>query len=242
MKTNRTSLLTLVLVVTAAYCGLGLANKAQAQQVVYYYSSAPVPQAVYYSSDPVVYQIQYQRVYQGASWHWSPALGWHTHDHYIDVPHWVPTTRVYPQSASFPATTTYTPGKEREIMRPAALALIPNLCVAAMAAIHCCFVGVIHLAEPLPVPQPQLDVQLQAAITIRIGDSTRCYICVLPDEKCLTMFIRKLPSERFGELPQIVLRGVGNGSRQARAASAPRLGRKTQTRGSNTAGQTSIAR
>ena len=35
MKTNRTSLLTLVLVLTAAYCGLGLATEAQAQQVVY---------------------------------------------------------------------------------------------------------------------------------------------------------------------------------------------------------------
>ena len=117
MKTNRTSLLTLVLVLTAAYCGLGLATEAQAQQVVYYssapapqavyYSSAPASQTVYYSSDPVVYQVQYQRVYQGASWHWSPALGWHTHANYIDVPRWVPSSYVYPQSSYSPVVTTY---------------------------------------------------------------------------------------------------------------------------------------
>lgn len=106
MKTNRTSLLTLVLVLTAACCGLGLATQAQAQQVVYY-SSAPAPQAVYYSSDPVVYQVQYQRVYQGASWHWSPELGWHTHANYIDVPRWVPSSYVYPQSSYSPVVTTY---------------------------------------------------------------------------------------------------------------------------------------
>jgi len=106
MKTNRTNLLTLVLALTAAYCGLGLATDAQAQQVVYY-SSAPASQAMYYSSDPVVYQVHYHRVYQGASWYWSPALGWHTHARYIDVPHWVPSSYVYPQPSPVPAITTY---------------------------------------------------------------------------------------------------------------------------------------
>lgn len=104
MKTNRT-LLTLVLALVAAYCGFGFATEAQAQQVVYYYST-PAPQTLYYSS-PVVYQVQYQRVYQGASWYWSPALGWHTHSRYIDVPYWVPTTRIYTQPLSVPTTTTY---------------------------------------------------------------------------------------------------------------------------------------
>jgi hypothetical protein len=106
MKTNRTSLLTLVLVLTAAYCGLGLATEAQAQQVVYYYST-PAPQPVYYSADPVAYQVYYDRVYQGASWHWNPELGWHTHAQYNYVPRWVPTTRVYQQPLSVPTTTTY---------------------------------------------------------------------------------------------------------------------------------------
>jgi len=104
MKTNRTSLLTLVLVLTAAYCGL--ATEAHAQQVVYY-ASVPAQPTVYYSADPVVYQVQYQRVYQGASWYWSPALGWHTHARYIDVPQWVPTTYVYPRPLSIPTVTTY---------------------------------------------------------------------------------------------------------------------------------------
>jgi len=105
MKTNRT-LLTLVLAFVAAYCGLALTTEAQAQQVVYYYSS-PTPQTLYYSADPVTYQVQYQRVYQGASWYWSPAMGWHTHNNYIDVPYWAPTTRVYTQPVSVPTTTTY---------------------------------------------------------------------------------------------------------------------------------------
>ena len=84
---------------------VGGRSPAQAQQVLYHYS-APAPRTVYYS-DPVMYQLQYHRVYQGASLHWSPALGFHTHDHYLDVPYWAPTTRVYSQPVLAPTTTTY---------------------------------------------------------------------------------------------------------------------------------------
>ena len=105
MKTNRT-LLTWVLVLVATCCGLALATEAQAQQVVYYYST-PAQQTTYYSSGPVAYQVYYDRVYQGASWHWNPELGWHTHAHYSYVQRWVPTTYVYPQPLTIRATITY---------------------------------------------------------------------------------------------------------------------------------------
>jgi hypothetical protein len=109
MKTDRKRTLTLVLALAAACCGLGLASEARAQQVVYdswapashvvdgYW--APTWHAVYDPSDPVVYELRYERVYQGTTWHWSPALGWHTHDHYLYVPRWVPRSYVYPQSS-----------------------------------------------------------------------------------------------------------------------------------------------
>jgi len=105
MKTRRRNLLTVLLVLAAVCLGLGLAAEAQAQQAVYY-TAGPASQAVYYS-DPPVYQVQYYRVYQGASWHWNPALGWHTHAHYIDTPYWVPVNYAYSQPLSAPTITTY---------------------------------------------------------------------------------------------------------------------------------------
>jgi hypothetical protein len=105
MKTNRTRLLTLVLVLTAAYCGLGLATEAQAQGVANYYSTS-APQTVYYPG-PVYYQTYYQRVYQGTSWYWNPTWGWQTYNRYIDVPYQVPTTYTYPQTSFVPSTITY---------------------------------------------------------------------------------------------------------------------------------------
>ena len=41
------------------------------------------------------------------------------------------------------------------------------------------------------------------------GTSRRCYTCRVPSGNGLTAAIRTLPSERFGELPQIVLRRPG---------------------------------
>lgn len=105
MKTIRTRLLTLVLVLTAVYCGAGRGTEAQAQQVVYPTYPITASQAAYYPY-PVSYQIYVQRVYQ-TSWHWSPALGWHTHDEYVDVPYRVPVAYVYPQSWSTPVIATY---------------------------------------------------------------------------------------------------------------------------------------
>ena len=84
----------------------GLATEAQAQQVVYYYST-PAPPIVYYSSDPGRIPGSIPPGLPGSSWYWSPALGWHTHTRYIDVPYWAPTTRVYPQPSSVPTITTY---------------------------------------------------------------------------------------------------------------------------------------
>jgi len=85
----------IILALAAITTGLVLAADAEAQVVTYYYG------------DPIVCQVQYHRVYQGTSWHWSQALGWHTHARYIDVPYWVPTTYVYPQPSTYPAITTY---------------------------------------------------------------------------------------------------------------------------------------
>ena len=84
----------MILALAVITTGLVLAADAGAQVVTYYYG------------DPVVYQVHYYRVYQGSFWYWSPALGWHTHARYIDVPYWVPTTYVYPQPSTFPAITT----------------------------------------------------------------------------------------------------------------------------------------
>ena len=106
MKMNRANLLTLSLALTAAFCALGLATKAQAQQIVYYPPSL-ASQIVYYPAGPAAYELHYHRVYQGTYWHWSPALGWHTHDHYIDVPYWAPRSYVYPQSLRDSTITTY---------------------------------------------------------------------------------------------------------------------------------------
>ena len=89
----------LVLVALAMIAvGLGLATDAEAQVVTYYYGDA-----VAYSSSV----LHYHRVYQGSSWHWNPALGWHTHDHYIDVPHWVPTRYTYRPAPYLPVVTYY---------------------------------------------------------------------------------------------------------------------------------------
>ena len=86
--------LALAIVVFAA--GLGLAVDAPAQEIVYI-GGGPV---VY--QPPLVYPapIQYQRIYQGTSWHWTPTLGWYTRDHYIDVPQFSPSVYVYPQVPS----------------------------------------------------------------------------------------------------------------------------------------------
>lgn len=66
-----------VLAMAVVAVGLTLAADAEAQVVTYY-------------SDPVWYPSfpHYHRVYQGTSWHWTPWLGWHRHDHYADVPCW----------------------------------------------------------------------------------------------------------------------------------------------------------
>jgi hypothetical protein len=82
MKTNRRNLVTLALVVTAVCCALR-ATEAHAQQVESY------------PFERVVYELHYDRVYTGTSWHWSPELGWHTHANYVDVPHWVPVRYTY---------------------------------------------------------------------------------------------------------------------------------------------------
>jgi len=72
--------------------GLALATKARAQEVTYYYSGPT------WNASPV----HYHRVYQGTTWHWTPRLGWHTHDHYVDVPHWTAVSVVAAQPISAP--------------------------------------------------------------------------------------------------------------------------------------------
>lgn len=94
--TNRQPRL-LVLAATAMIAvSLALVADAQAQVVTSYYGD-PIP---YYGS-----VLHYHRVYQGSSWHWNPVLGWHTHDNYIDVPHWVPVVQTYQRTPHLPVVT-----------------------------------------------------------------------------------------------------------------------------------------
>lgn len=98
MKTfGKKSLVKSVLVVAVASLALALATEASAQGVVY----CP--------SGPVVYQgpTHYCRVYQGTSWHWTWGLGWHTHNHYINVPHWTPQSYIYQQPPYVYAVTRH---------------------------------------------------------------------------------------------------------------------------------------
>ena len=89
----------LVLALATITIGLALAADAEAQVVTYYYYGAPVS----YSGSV----LHYHRVYQGTSWHWNRVLGWHTHDHYIDVPHWVPSRYIYRPAPYLPVVTYY---------------------------------------------------------------------------------------------------------------------------------------
>jgi hypothetical protein len=83
MKTCRQKRwLKLVLAAIVAVFALALVTESQAQDVIYH----PDSQIVYPTP------VQYYRVYQGSSWYWSPALGWHLHTHYINVPY----VAVYP--------------------------------------------------------------------------------------------------------------------------------------------------
>ena len=71
----------LALMVCAAILGTALATNTQAQEVTYYHNG---PHWQHHSP------VQYQRVYQGTTWHWRPLHGWCRHDHYVNVPLWIP--------------------------------------------------------------------------------------------------------------------------------------------------------
>ena len=60
----------------------------------------PAPSA---AQEPVYYTgwmwhpgtIHYQQVHQGWRWEWSPSLGWHRHDYFVEVPVQTPGQWVY---------------------------------------------------------------------------------------------------------------------------------------------------
>ena len=88
----------LVFVLAMITLGLVLTATAEAQE------------ATYGPGAPVLHSgwvLQYHRVYQGSSWHWTLALGWHTHDHYVYVPHWVLRETIYPPAPYQPIVTHY---------------------------------------------------------------------------------------------------------------------------------------
>jgi len=78
--------------------GLLVAGDAKAQQPCVYY-----PGTVVYSG----WEVHHHRVYRGSTWHWSPWLGWHRHDHYVDVPHWVPVICVDRPVSQVPIVVHY---------------------------------------------------------------------------------------------------------------------------------------
>jgi hypothetical protein len=84
MTGRRWLLLGLAAAVIVAVSGLAPGAAAEAQEVTPYYRLGWSPSPVHY-----------HRVYQGTYWHWSPWLGWHLHDHYVDVPHRAPAYYVY---------------------------------------------------------------------------------------------------------------------------------------------------
>jgi len=47
------------------------------------------------NSPVVVEQTGYYRVYEGSTYHWTPAYGWHRHDYYRDVPYRTPVRYYY---------------------------------------------------------------------------------------------------------------------------------------------------
>lgn len=104
----------LVFALATIVVGFALAADAEAQVVTYYYG------------DPVSYSgsvLHYHRVYQGASWHWTASLGWHTHDHYADVPHRtaVPMPTAHPISAPENQPTPANKGSKELEPQPAPL-------------------------------------------------------------------------------------------------------------------------
>ena len=78
MKGWRRILLTVAVGASVATVAMTHVETTWGQQVVY---TPPTPTIAPAS-------VHYHRVYQGTFWHWTPEVGWHTHDHFTYVPHW----------------------------------------------------------------------------------------------------------------------------------------------------------